>query len=239
MVTAELSQEVRNQIAAELESGERIRWQGQPVVGASAAKGTWAMFIFAIPWTAFAVFWTLGASGLLFGGGHANSGPLAIRIIFPLFGLPFIAVGVWMLTMPARAKKKIARMAERTAYVITDRRAIIFDAGFASGGALAGLVASSPLGSVMPEGSLTVKSYRPAQLQQLARVLHKDGTGDIIFEEATVIHPVQNHSARTMTMTQSTGFKGIQNVAEVERMLKKLAGTGEESEPPAPPVLGG
>lgn len=228
--------EVRNQIAAELESGERLRWQGQPVVGASAAKGAWVITIFAIPWTAFAVFWTLGAAGILFGGGHGDHTPLPVRIIFPLFGLPFIGVGVWMLTMPARAKKKLARMAERTAYVITDRRAIIFDAGFASGGPFAGMVASSPLGAVLPEGSLTVRSYRPAQLQNLTRVLHKDGTGDLLFEETTVTYPVRNHQTRTMT--QSIGFRSISNVTEVERLLKELIRKPEDDEPPAPPVLG-
>ena len=41
-----------------------------------------------------------------------------ISICFPLFGLPFVLIGLGMLTAPHWAKRK----ALRTAYAVTDRR---------------------------------------------------------------------------------------------------------------------
>ena len=125
--------EIQKQIQAELQPGERIRWSGQPVAGAASFNLAWIPFLFAIPWTAFAIFWTLAAAGMLFGHSNAGHEPLVLRLVFPLFGVPFILIGVWMLITPWRAKKKVQSMAEKTAYVITDRRAIIFDFGFATG----------------------------------------------------------------------------------------------------------
>lgn len=74
---------------------------------------------------------------------------------FPLFGIPFVLIGLAMLSSPLWAYRK----AFKTAYVITDRRVITFDGGWLT----------------------TIRSYRPGQLQDVYRKERRDGSGDVIF----------------------------------------------------------
>ncbi len=146
-----ISPELEDKVNRELESDERVLWMEQPVPRYFTAMST-GMFLFAIPWTAFAVFWICGASGFEFPdfrkGGFA---------FFPLFGLPFLLIGVGMLTTPIWTRRKAAK----TVYVITDRRAITFDGGWTT----------------------TIRSYPPDKLQNLFRKEKSDGTGDIILAQ--------------------------------------------------------
>jgi hypothetical protein len=102
----------------ELMAGERILWSGQP--DPRRLYAAFAMWLFAIPWTAFALFWEAMALFMLWGG--TTKTPAAITwtfgIVFPLFGLPFIVVGFYMLAMPFQAIAK----AKRTVFALTDRR---------------------------------------------------------------------------------------------------------------------
>ena len=77
------------------------------------------MPLFGIPFTAFAFFWLGLASGI---GRAAGPGPPGF---FVLFGIPFVIVGLGMLTSPFWMFLK----ALRTAYAITDRRAFTIERG--------------------------------------------------------------------------------------------------------------
>jgi hypothetical protein len=110
--------------------GERIRWSGQP--NPSKLYAAFAIWLFAIPWTAFAVFWEAMALFMLWGfmlWGGTTKTPAAITwsfgIVFPLFGLPFIVVGFAMLAMPFTVIAK----AKRTVFALTDRRVLRVTAG--------------------------------------------------------------------------------------------------------------
>ena len=111
---------LQERVRRELEPGESIRWMEQPIPKFFTPVSIGA-FLFAIPWTAFAVFWICGASGFKMpnfsGGGFA---------FFPLFGLPFVLVGFGMLLSPVWLYRK----AFKTVYVITNSLAITFDAGW-------------------------------------------------------------------------------------------------------------
>ena len=107
------------------------------------------MVLFGIPWTAFALFWTAGAAGFKLPNFQQPFD------FFPLFGVPFVLVGVGLLSSPYWT----ARSAKRTAYVLTDRRAITFQGGM----------------------SMRIRSFRPSQLEWLTRVQRRDGSGDVIF----------------------------------------------------------
>ena len=110
--------------------------------------------LFGIPWTAFAVFW-MSAAG--WGVSHSNApGPFSF---FPLFGLPFVLIGVGMLSSPFWMSRK----ALRTVYAITDQRAIVFE------------------GRVF--GGVNVQSFLPERLTSMSRNERSDGTGDLIFEQ--------------------------------------------------------
>ncbi len=103
----------------ELVTGERILWSAQP--RAYRLKGGFGVWLFAVPWTLFALFWE---SMSLLPWMAETKTPSAITwsfgIIMPIFGLPFIFVGLWMLWQPIGAM----RQAGRTLYALTTRRVI-------------------------------------------------------------------------------------------------------------------
>lgn len=108
-------------VEAELNAGEKIIWIGRPNARRFALQSL-PVVLFAIPWTAFALFWMAGAAG--FKIPNFNQG----FDLFPLFGIPFVLIGFGMLSTPLWMKRK----AKRTAYVLTTERAIVFDGGFRS-----------------------------------------------------------------------------------------------------------
>ena len=99
-------------IQKELNRREIIKWNGQPKPSAFAARSL-PLFLFAIPWTAFSIFWIFAAAG--FEAPDFNDG----FSFFPLFGLPFVLIGIAMLFSPLFAYLK----AKKTLYVITNQRA--------------------------------------------------------------------------------------------------------------------
>jgi len=98
----------------ELQSGERVLWSGRPL--ARVAWSGLAIWLFAVPWTAFSLFWT----SMAFAGAQAfdEVGPLGYA--FPLFGTPFIAIGLGMLSLPFLPLFG----ASRTLFAITDQRLV-------------------------------------------------------------------------------------------------------------------
>ena len=141
--------ELRDKVDRELESGEQVQWLQMPVPRYFTPAAT-AGFLFGIPWTAFAIFWTVGAAW-----GTSKAGDAGPFRAFPLFGVPFILVGLGMLSGPIWAYRK----ALKTVYVITNRRAITFDGG----------------------RTVTIRSYPPERLTDVYRKERKDGTGDVII----------------------------------------------------------
>lgn len=139
-------------VERELEIGEGIVWSGMPrrTFFTPAATGT---FLFGIPWTAFAVFWTLTAGlGTMFSDGFS------IFSFFPLFGVPFILIGIGMLSAPLAAYIRSGK----TVYVITDKRAISFEGG----------------------RSTVIKSFTPDRLGDIFRRERSNGYGDVIIHVA-------------------------------------------------------
>ena len=137
-----ISRELRAKVDSELESGERIQWIDMPIPRYFTGAATGA-FLFAIPWTAFAVFW-------MFGSWHQSE-----SVPFTLFGVPFVLIGIGMLSSPLWAYRK----SFKTVYVITDQRAITFDGGW----------------------STTIRSYPPEKLADIYRKEKRDSSGDVII----------------------------------------------------------
>lgn len=98
----------------ELEMGEFVRWQARPL--ARIRLSSFFMWVFAIPWTAFSVFWT----AMAFHAMDEDAMGSAWGWIFPLWGTPFIAVGLAMLSGPFLPLFTARRML----FAITDRRVI-------------------------------------------------------------------------------------------------------------------
>ena len=55
-----IPRELRSKVDSELETGERIQWIDMPIPRYFTGVATGA-FLFAIPWTGFAIFWMFGS----------------------------------------------------------------------------------------------------------------------------------------------------------------------------------
>jgi hypothetical protein len=118
------SPELDSILRRELLPGERLLWSARPAP--HKLRGVFMIWFFAIPWTAFALFWEAMAFLPWIASTHTPAGiTWSFGIIFPLFGLPFIAVGLGMLWMPF----KVQRKAVQTIYGLTDRRMLRVSAG--------------------------------------------------------------------------------------------------------------
>ena len=73
-----------------LDPDEEILWTGQPLPGLSFKPSDILLSGFGLFFFSFAVFWTFMASGAGAAGG-------IIGYVFPLFGIPFIMVGGYLL----------------------------------------------------------------------------------------------------------------------------------------------
>lgn len=178
-------------IDAELQPGERVTWSGQPIPGRFARRSI-AIVIFGIPFTAFAIFWIAGASEFKqpdFSGGAG---------LFPLFGVPFVLIGLGMLSSPFWMRLKAAR----TAYAITDRRALIIEGRLFR--------------------SIGIRSFESDRLRDIRRVQNSDGSGDLIFERTWT---TDADGARQST---DHGFQAISDVKAVETLIRQLAETSKQ-----------
>lgn len=98
--------------------GEPVRWAGRPDAR-RAFLAVLPIWLFAVPWTAFALGWEVMALQGWFSGKPPPSGMMAIfGVLFPLFGLPFLLVGLSGLAKPIVAWRR----ARHTVHVIGERR---------------------------------------------------------------------------------------------------------------------
>lgn len=179
----------------QLDGGERLLWSGTPDAGATALAAL-PVSLFGIPFGAFATFWIWTAftttSRLSRGRGP--------WILFPLFGVPFLLVGLGMLTAPLW----VWRAAKRTVYAVTSKRVLIITAGANRG----------------------VRSYGPADLGNLVRVERADGRGSLSFGggfAAGGAWPTNGMVVRvgpTGTLSRVT-LVGIPDVREVEHLIRE------------------
>jgi hypothetical protein len=145
------------------------------------------VLIFAVPWTAFAVFWTVAAAGGIWNRGGAPAS--WFHYVFPLWGVPFILIGLAMLSTPWWT----ARAARRTVYAITDRRAIVWIA--------------------QAWGRTEVQSFEPKRLLSLTRTERANGSGDLIFEQFRET----NGSSTTTIRRGFMGLRDVRDAEEVLR----------------------
>jgi hypothetical protein len=103
----------------ELVTGERLLWQAQPL--ARKLRSGFGAWLFAIPWTVFALVWeSFSILPWLDSSKTPDGMKWTFGIAMPLFGLPFILIGLWMMWAPIRAM----RQAGNTVYGLTTRRLI-------------------------------------------------------------------------------------------------------------------
>jgi hypothetical protein len=159
---ADLPPEVAARVESELRDGECLIWAGQPRPDLYA-KGSGCLVVFGIIFTGFAVLWlitTFGIGFLLVGAGDRAVEIAGIPfLVFGLFGLPFLLIGVGLLTAPFWNRK----WARKVCYLLTDRRALTWEPTIF--------------------GGVTVRSFSRDGLGSITRHENPDGSGSLVFHE--------------------------------------------------------
>jgi hypothetical protein len=107
---------------SELLNEETIQWVGQPDPSIIFTKSDIFLVPFSLIWGGFAIFWEVMALGFTSQGAKGEGAPL----IFPLFGIPFVAIGLYIIFGRFLYKSWRKR---RTYYAITDKRILILILG--------------------------------------------------------------------------------------------------------------
>lgn len=112
---------LRQALERELRANENVLWHGWQL--GRIDHCLFLTYAFAVPWNVFSLAWTGIAAGAVASMGE--DGPGLVALAFPLFGLPFIAVGVWMLSRP------FAPLLERgqVLYVISEQQVLKLSLG--------------------------------------------------------------------------------------------------------------
>ncbi len=113
--------QLRLALERELHPNETVQWHGWQMGRIDPRH--FLGYVFAVPWTAFSLAWTGIAFTAVLASEQTGLGLFAWA--FPLFGLPFIAVGAWLLSRPFVPLWERGRVL----YVVTDRRALKLSGG--------------------------------------------------------------------------------------------------------------
>src|ERR1700755_2988864 len=97
--------------------GERILWAGAPPSGLLLTGRDGYQIPFSLVWCGFIVFWMWGATAPV--RLHPSNNPMWF---FPLFGLPFVLVGLYMI---AGRFVIDAWIRGRTSYAVTNQRVLV------------------------------------------------------------------------------------------------------------------
>jgi hypothetical protein len=140
---------------SELQSGESLYWTGT-ANPARAALSALPASLFGIPFAGFALFWisqAYHATSAMSKSSH-NAFVSGFRV-FPLFGLPFLIVGLGIVLAPLWAFLK----GSSTVYAVTNQRVMV----------------------ITGNGTRSVKSYTPVDILAVQHRERPDGSGDILI----------------------------------------------------------
>lgn len=105
---------------------ERLLWSGQPAGGIRFRTQDIFMIPFSLMWGGFAIAWEVG---VIYGMSRskADNFPNVFAIVFPLFGVPFVCIGLYMIFGRFLVDRK---QRENTIYGVTNERIIIISGLF-------------------------------------------------------------------------------------------------------------
>lgn len=139
---------------SELQSGESLLWTG-PADPRRAAVTALPAAVFGIPFAGFALFWM----NMAYRGTHnlarAHNSFASGFSVFPLFGVPFLLIGVGIVLAPLWAYLK----GRNGVYAVTNRRVMI----------------------ITGTTSRAVKSLMPNDIAEVAHRERPDGSGDVLI----------------------------------------------------------
>lgn len=200
MTSPALPLEAETVLRSELNKSEQLIWTGQPLAP-RAMQGSLLIVLLGVPWTAFSLFWVVMAIWMARGfTTQASSSPSSfpfnlMSFFFPLFGVPFVFIGLGMLSSPYWMRRK----AQKTIYALTDERALILSPTW--------------------RGEITVRSIPPEHLTNRTRTQNSNGSGSIFFTRVTVTRRRAGPDGGTYEVP--IGFENITNVREVETLIER------------------
>src|SRR6266436_3033597 len=140
---------------SELQSGESLCWTGTADPSRSAISALPAA-IFGIPFAGFALFWMNTAFHATTSMNKSSSNAFTKSFtVFPLFGLPFLLIGLGIVLAPLWAYLK----GRSTVYAVTNQRVMV----------------------ITGSGNRSVKSYTPADIVGVEHRERPDGSGDVVI----------------------------------------------------------
>lgn len=103
-----------------LQPGERLLWSAQPDAW-YFARPTFMLYIVAVPWVGFTFFWLKTfTGGFQWPGQTVHPYPSWMPWVAIWTGIILLIIGFWLLSAPYW----VWRRGKRTAYALTDRRAL-------------------------------------------------------------------------------------------------------------------
>ncbi len=178
--------EAQFMVQSELQSGESLQWTGT-ADPARAAISALPAALFGVPFAGFALFWITAA----YRGSHAisksSNNPIGgVFSFFPLFGLPFLFIGLGIVFAPLLAYFK----AQKTAYAVTDKRVLVITGG----------------------RTRTIKSCTPADIVSVDHRERAGGTGDVVIRTNSLMQTSNSISQSTVGLL---GVSNVKEVARL------------------------
>lgn len=173
-----------------LDEGETILWQGRPVTGVRLRDFFGFPLIFGLFFTGFSLVWITMARMMTRGEEFS---------IFPLFGLPFLLVGLYVSFGLPFGKDYVRK---RSWYTLSDRKAYVATELF---------------------GRRRLKAVPYAEMNILE--LEDGSPGSVTFKREVSVSQYTRRSRnggrsrRTQTTTTNTGFERIEDARAVYRMI--------------------
>jgi Bacterial PH domain len=168
---------------SELQPGESLYWTGV-ANPARAAVAALPAALFGIPFAGFAAFWITAA----YHGTHAvhksGSAFTGAFNFFPLFGVPFLLVGLGVILAPLWAYLN----GRNTVYAVTNQRVMV----------------------ISGSGTRSVKSCTPADIVSVDYRERPDGSGDVLIR--TTAQTRTNNSISQVTVALC-GVPNVKEVA--------------------------
>ncbi len=186
-----------------LERGERILWQG-----GSDGRINWADLIgvqtvFGIFFTGFSVFWVTMAASMM---GDGRSAPPFPFTLFPLFGIPFILVGLQMVigrlfTDAWKRRHTHNTLTTRAAYVATN--------------------------------TFGKRKLERTGVDEMTTLELEDGTPGTVWFGEKITHSTSYNKGRQRSRThrRRLGFRQIESPREVFGLLRDAIAANEDTAP--------
>ena len=171
---------------SELQSGESLYWTGTADPRRLALTALPAS-IFGIPFAGFALFWISQAYHATSAMSKSSNNAFTNGFkVFPLFGLPFLLIGLGVILAPLWAFLK----GGNTVYAVTNQRVMVITGG----------------------GNRSVKSCTSADIVSVEHRERPDGSGDIVITTNAITR--SNNNVASPVKVALCGIPNVKQVVQ-------------------------